>query len=226
MATKTMLASDKDLQQDVLDELDWDPEVAVTDVGVEVDDGVVTLTGTVDSYAKKAAAERAALRVGGVRAVANDIQVKLPGTWSRTDTDIAKAVADALEWNSSVPVEAIDVKVENGRVTLRGEVDWNFERQAAENAARRVTGVKSVVNMITIKSRQVSPEQIRTSIERALVRSAQVDADHIRVRVDGGHVTLSGTVHAAVEKREAENAAWRAPGVTSVTNEIQVKVPL
>ena len=216
--------TDRNIQQDVLDELDWDPEVEVTDVGVEVDDGVVTLTGTVESYAKKGASEQAALRVAGVRAVANDIEVKLLGSTTKTDTDIAKAVANAFEWNTSVSFEKIGITVEDGRVTLGGEVEWNYQRTAAENAARRVAGVKSVINLITIKARPASAEEVRTKIERALVRSAEVDADTIRVRSENRHVTLSGTVRAWAEKKEAEDAAWRAPGVTKVTNNIRVQI--
>ena len=215
--------TDRNIQQDVLDELDWDPEVEVTDVGVEVDDRVVTLTGTVDSYAKKWASEKAALRVVGVRAVADEIDVKLPGSIAKTDTDIAKAVANSLEANTSVPFEMVDIKVEDGRVRLGGEANWNYERVEAENAARRVGGVKSVINLITIKPRPASAEEIRTNIERALVRSAEVDADTIRVRIEDRHAILSGTVRAWAEKKEAEDAAWRALGITKVTNNIRVQ---
>ncbi len=216
----TRVYSDTEIHRDVLAELDWDPEVDAKDIGVEVDNGVVTLTGTVDSYTKKWAAERAALRVAGVRAVANDIVVKSPTT--RTDTDIAKAVADALEANSLVPKSRIKVTVKHGWVTLEGDVDWRFEREEAESTARKVAGVTGVTNLVVVKQPSVSPSEIKEAIERALVRSAEVDADRIQVHVEGGHVTLTGTVRSWAERQEAEAAAWRARGVTSVTNEIRV----
>lgn len=216
-----MLRTDADIQQDVLAELSWDPEVDSTDVGVEVDDGVVTLTGTVETYSKKWAAERAALRVEGVQAVANDVKVKILG--ERTDTDIARAVADALEADIMVPHKRIHVVVKEGWVKLEGEVDWQYQRRAAEDALRHIAGVRGVSNLITIKKPTVSALEIKNGIERALVRSAEVDADRIKVRVDGDHVTLTGTVRSWAEKRDAEDAAWRAKGVTSVTNKIEIR---
>jgi osmotically-inducible protein OsmY len=221
MSVKTR--TDEMILQDVLAELKWDPEVDPTDVGVEVDDGVVTLTGTVDSYWKKWAAERAALRVDGVRAVANDIVVKTSGL--RTDTDIAKDVAEALESNVLVPDDRIKITVKNGWVTLEGDVDWRFERDEAENTARHVKGVVGVTNLITVRPSKgdVKHDEIKSQIERALVRSAEVDAHRIKVDVHGGHVILSGTVRSWAERQEAERAAWRAPGVTEVTNNIEVR---
>jgi osmotically-inducible protein OsmY len=217
----TVTRTDIDIQRDVLAELKWDPEVEPTDVGVEVDDGVVTLTGTVDSYMKRWAAERAALRVAGVRAVANDVKVKIGA--ARTDTDIAKDVADALEANILVPKGRIKVTVKNHWVTLEGDVDWRFQREEAEDAVRRIRGVEGVTNLIAVKQPVVSAAEIKDSIERALVRSAEVDADRIQVRVDGDHVTLTGTVRSWAEREEAERAAWRSPGVTQVTNNIVVR---
>jgi osmotically-inducible protein OsmY len=218
--------TDVEIQRDVLDELDWDPEVAVTDVGVEVDDGVVTLTGTVESFLKKWAAERAALRVDGVRAVVNHIQVIPKGIGTRTDTDIARAVATALEENPSVPSDRIKVRVEEGRVTLEGDVDWHYQRREAEESTRRVAGVKSVINLVTVQQPSVSSDTIRERIQQAFVRSAELDAENVHVRVeDAGHVVLTGTVRSWAERKEAEEAAWRAPGVTKVTNMIRVQVP-
>jgi osmotically-inducible protein OsmY len=216
-----ILRTDNDIQQDVLDEFVWDPEVQAPDIGVQVHDGVVTLTGTIDSYAVKMAAEKAAHRVDGVRAVANDLQVKLPGV--RTDTDIAKDAAEALARRITVPADRIDVTVQNGIVTLKGEVDWSYQRSAAESAVEYLRGVRSVVNLITVKQPKASASEIQSSIERALVRTAETDADRIRVRVEDGHVTLTGTVRSWAEKQEAGLAAWRAKGVTRVTNDIVVQ---
>jgi osmotically-inducible protein OsmY len=201
----TMIRSDNDIQTDVLDEFFWDPEVAAPDIGVEVDDGVVTLTGTVDRYVMKVAAEKAAQRVDGVRAVANDISVRTPLT--HNDTDIAKAAAGALEANLAVPVGAVDVTVQNGKVTLRGEVSSYYQRIAAENAVAFLRGVRDVTDLIQVKQPKVSATDVSSGIERALLRAAEVDADRIRVHADDGHVTLSGTVRSWPEKREAEYAA-------------------
>jgi osmotically-inducible protein OsmY len=156
-----------------------------------------------------------------VRAVANDISVK--GLTTRTDTDVAKAVADALEANSLVPRDRIDVTVKNGKVTLQGEVDWEYQRRAAVNTVRDVTGVRDVIDLITVKQPSVSPSEIKEAIERALVRSAEIDADRIQVHVEDGHVRLTGTVRSYAEKLEAAAAAWRAKGVTRVTNDIEVR---
>jgi len=216
-----VIRSDTDIQRDILRELDWDPVVKRTDVGVEVDRGVVTLTGWVDSYNKKMIAELAAQRVKGVRAVANDISVKKHTT--RTDTDIARAVAEAIESNSAVPRDRIEITVKNGKVTLQGEVDWDFERQAAIQTVHHIKGVRGMVNLITLKQPRVSPAELKNAIEQALIRNAEVDASRIDVTVDGPYVTLTGTVRSVAEKRAAEAAAWRANGVTEVINGIEVQ---
>jgi osmotically-inducible protein OsmY len=215
--------ADEQILDAVLAELKWDPEVEPTDVGVEVDDGVVTLTGTVESYWKKWAAERAALRVEGVRAVANDIVVKTSAM--RTDTDIAKDVADAFESNAVIPKDRIKITVKSGWVTLEGDVTWRFERDEAENTARRVKGVVGVTNLIAVRPSKDVPkeEEIKTQIERALTRSAEIDAQRIKVTVDGSRVILRGSVRSWPEREEAELAAWRAPGITEVINKIEVR---
>jgi len=220
--TATILRKpDSELQQDILDELYWDPEVRVTDVGVEVNGGVVTLSGTVNSFTKKVAAERAALRVAGVRAVAENVHVKAQG--ERTDTDIAAAVADAFARDPLVPNEDISVRVENGWVTISGAVEWQHERAEAEHVTRPIRGVLGVTNAILLKPAEAKSDEIRAGIQRALVRDAQVDADRISVQVDGGQVTLSGSVRSWAEREEAEQSAWRGSGVTMVRNEILVE---
>lgn len=219
---RTTIVTDEEIQRRVLDELKWDPEVDPTDVGVEVDDGVVTLTGTVESYPMKFAAEKAAKRVLGVKAVANDIEVKLPGERVRTDTDIAQAAANALEWNTQVPHERIKVTVRDGWVTLEGDVDWPYQKEAARKAVEGLTGVKGVSNLIEVRAPKVSPDEVKARIEEALERSAELDARRIRVEAQDGKVILSGTVRSWVEREEAESAAWATRGVTDVENRITI----
>ena len=215
--------TDAAIQQDVLDELEWDPEVDVTEVGVTVVDGIVTLTGTVDNYVKKLAAERAAQRIRGVRAVANDILVKPAGLGMRTDTEIARDAAAALETCPDVPPNQIRITVKDNRILLEGDVRWEYQRAAAERCLRHLTGVKEIINLITIKPEPVSPEAIKEGILRALVRRAEVDAERIEVQVDGHEVRLLGTVRSHAERQEAEAAAWKTKGVARVINDILVE---
>jgi osmotically-inducible protein OsmY len=217
----TAIKPDVDIQRDVLEVFEWDPQIELADVGVAVDDGVVTLTGTVDSYGEKMAAERAALRVVGVRAVANDLSVRTPRT--RTDTDIAKAAAAAIEANSMLPPEAIDVTVQNGKVTLKGTVTWAYQQAAASNCVRYLNGVRDVINQIVIKQPKASMMEIRTGIQRALVRAAEIDAGKINVFTDDGRVRLTGIVRSWAEKQAAAEAAAKAKGVTNVINDIVVR---
>jgi len=221
MAVATETRTDAQIQADVLAELKWEPRVQPNEIGVIVKDGVVTLTGAVDSFTKKWAAEEAAHRVRGVKAVANDIEVRLPSSAEKTDADIAAAVVRALEWDAFVPVEKLDVTVSKGWVTLRGEVEWNYQRSDAERVVRRLTGVKGVTNLITVKPR-VTPSDIKKKIEEALKRTAEADAQKITVEVDGSKVILRGTVRSWAEREEAERQAWAAPGVTAVDNRIQI----
>jgi osmotically-inducible protein OsmY len=218
----TSVTSDIGIQTDILDELEFDPEVTVTNVGVEVDDGVVTLTGTVDTYTEKIAAEHAALRVAGVRALANDLVVAPEVAGVLTDTEIATRIADAFDLDTAVPAGII-ARVEDGRVTLHGQTVWHHQRAAAESTARQIAGVRSVTNQIRIVQPAIAPHTVETQIFRALVRHAVVDAQQIAVAIDGSQVTLSGTVRTWAERQEATAAAWRVGGVTEVVNHIAVR---
>jgi osmotically-inducible protein OsmY len=221
MAVTSETRTDAQIQSDVLAELRWEPRVQPNEVGVVVKNGVVTLTGWVDSYTKRWAAEEAAHRVRGVKAVANDLDVRLSSDVKRTDADIAQAVVRALEWDAFVSVDDLDVTVEKGWVTLKGEVEWQYQRQDAERVVRRLTGVTGVTNLIVVKPR-VAASELKEKIEKALIRSVETDAKRINVEVDGDSVILTGTVKSWAERQEAERAAWAAPGVASVDNRITI----
>jgi osmotically-inducible protein OsmY len=215
------MRTDNEILQDVVSELKWEPSLQNDDVAVSVRDGIVTLAGFVTSYADKYKAERVAGRVKGVKAVANDLQVRLPSASQRTDPEIARAAVETLKWNILVPDDRITIKVENGWVTLEGDVDWYYQREEAERTVRKLIGIKGVTNLITVHE-QPTPHNIKQRIREALQRGAQLDADRITVEVDGHTVTLRGTIRSLAEKRDSERAAQNAPGVTAVKNELVV----
>ncbi len=216
------MKTDAQIKRDVQDELIWEPSIDETRIGVSVEDGVVTLSGEVDSYAKKIAAEKAAKRVRGVRAVAEDIIVNYGMEEEKTDTEIAKAVVNALQWHASVPEDSVIPKVENGWVYLSGQVRWGYQKESAKNAIKDLSGVKGVINSITI-SQGVEPLEVKKRIKEAFERSADLEARGIKVLTEGHTVTLEGTVHSLKEKEEAERTAFNAPGVYDVKNNLVVR---
>jgi osmotically-inducible protein OsmY len=213
--------TDRELKQHVENALDWEPSVDAADIGVSVDAGVVTLRGNVGSYAARAAAERVALRVYGVKAVANDVSVRLVTGFERNDTDIAQAAVTALKWNTFIPQNRVTIIVSNGWLTLNGTLDWQYQKEAAARAVRDLTGVKGVTNGISVKP-HVQASEVQAKIEAAFKRSAEIDARRVSVAATDGTVILSGHVRSWMERQEAERAAWAAPGVSQVDDRIMV----
>ncbi len=213
--------SDKTLRQAVMDELEWEPSIDAQHIGVAVEDGVVTLTGHVGSYIERFAVEKAMKRVKGVRAIAEEIEVRFPNDKKTSDDQIARRSLDVIAWDSTIPKDKIQIKVQNGFVTLTGEVDWFYQRDDAEAAVRKLTGVKGLSNEIKVKP-QVRVTDIKQRIETALKRNAEVEADAIKVTVQDGRVILDGKVKAWYERELAERTAWSAPGVISVEDRISI----
>lgn len=214
--------SDAQIQLDVIDELEWDARVHPNKIGVSVRDGVVTLAGDVESYTKSWAAQEAALRVLGVKAVANDLEVHLHTTAERTDTDLAQATISALTWDAEIPIDRVRVTVSHGWVTLTGQVEVAFQRDAAERVVRRLAGVRGVNCRLTVRQPEPAPADVQDRIERALVRNAEIDAARITVTVQDHTATLKGKVRSYAEKREAEASARSAPGIAQVNNRLLV----
>ncbi len=220
------MKSNSRLQKDVYEELRWDPRINEGDIGVSADNGIITLSGSIPNFAEKFAAEEAAERVAGVAAIVNKIDVKLPGSLKRDDTDIAAAATNTLKWNVWVPSDKIKVHVENGWITLKGDVEWSYQKNTVETALRNIPGVRGITNELALKQLAIKPdvkaEEVKNKIEQALLRSAREDAKKIIVSISDGAVKLSGEVHSWSEKHEAEWAAWGTPGVRKVTNDVRV----
>jgi osmotically-inducible protein OsmY len=213
---------DTEVYEGVLAELAWDPRVDQKEIGVVSTDGIVTLTGFVSTYAEKTAAERAAERVSGVRAVANDLAVRVPAALVRSDTEIAQAVVDALEWDVRGPARRLQSAVTNGWVTLTGDVEWRYERDAAAQTIVNLAGVRGVTNEIKVAARHVSADEVAQNIQDALERRADRTAHHVTVETVGTVVTLKGNVPSFGDRRAVNGAAWAAPGVTEVRDELAV----
>jgi len=216
------MKTDAQIQQDVINQLKWNPLLNASEIGVAVKNGVVTLSGRVDTYLKKMEAEREAKKVFGVKAIAEDIQVGISAPYKKSDSEIAEAVLNALKWHTSIQEQTIKVKVEEGVVTLEGEVEWGYQREAAKTAIMNFAGVRNVINNINIKPK-VTPSDIKQKINSAFHRSANIDSNKIHADVFGSKVILKGKVRSFTEKEDAEDAVWAAPGVLAVENNLEVE---
>ena len=213
--------TNRELKDEILNALDWEPSIDAGEIDVAVDENVVTLSGRVGSYTQKQAAERVTLGVYGVKGVANDLEVVLAPVVERTDTDVAQAAVQALKWNTVVPQDRVTVTVSSGWVTLQGSVDWQYQKDAAYRTVRDLAGVRGVTNNVTVTPR-VSTTGVQQKIEEAFKRSAEIDARRVTVVAQNGQVTLTGNVHSWAERQEATRAAWAAPGVTQVVDRLAV----
>lgn len=216
------MKTDDQIQMDVMEELRWQPYLKASEIGVAVKDGIVTLSGRVDSYSKKLAAEKAAKKIAGVRAIAEDIQIGISPETGKSDTEIAEAALNALKWNAMVPADKIKLKVEDAIVKLEGEVEWEYQRQQAKKAIQHLTGIRFIINSITVTPK-VKLSDIEHKISAAFHRSATIDAEKVKAEIDNNKVILRGKVRSFAEKEDAENAAWAAPGILEVENDLQIE---
>ncbi|HEY8658457.1 MAG TPA: BON domain-containing protein [Hanamia sp.] len=218
------MKSDNQIQKDVMEELKWEPFLNAAEIGVSVKNGIVTLSGQVDSYSKKIASEKAAKKIAGVNAIAEDMQIGVSPLYKKSDTEIAAAVLNALKWHTDIQEDKLKVKVEDGNVTLEGDVDWEFERYNAKKAIENLLGVRSVINLISVKPKTTAND-IEKKISSAFHRNATIDAERITAEVLGNTVILRGKVRSFVEKEDAENAAWAAPGILRIDNKLIIEEP-
>ncbi len=216
------MKTDSEIKQDILDELAWQPNIDETQIGVIVEDGVVILTGVVDEFIKKVEAKKAVKLVAGVKAVAEDIEVRYADDYKKSDKEIAKAAVNILEWNASVPKEKVMVEVADGYITLSGDVPWKYQKNSAKRSVEHLMGVKGVINNINLQP-EIKADDVKDRIAKAFKRSADVDASDILIDVEGNTVRLRGTVNSIKEKEDAQSAAFRAPGIIKVKNELKVQ---
>jgi len=218
------MKSDNEIQKDVIEQLKWEPFLNASQIGVAVKNGIVTLSGQVDTYSKKVLAEKTTKKVAGVKAIAEDIMVGISPSYKKTDTEIAEAVVNALKWHTMIPEDKVKVSVEDGNVKLEGEVEWEYQRNQAKTAIENLIGVKFVTNLVAVKPK-VTPYELQLKINASFLRSANIDAAKVSADVSGSKVTLRGKVRSFAEREDAENAVWSAPGITTVENKLVIEEP-
>ena len=218
------MKSDNEIQKDVIEQLKWEPFLNASQIGVAVKNGIVTLSGQVDTYSKKVLAEKTTKKVAGVKAIAEDIMVGISPSYKKTDTEIAEAVVNALKWHTMIPEDKVKVSVEDGNVKLEGEVEWEYQRNQAKTAIENLIGVRFVTNLVAVKPK-VTPYELQLKINASFLRSANIDAAKVSADVSGSKVTLRGKVRSFAEREDAENAVWSAPGITTVENKLVIEEP-